>query len=266
MAKLRAIALTAFQETLRRRVFYIVLVLAVIVVTGISSEMFFMRMAQRAGETKMLTTMVAQLVRGILQIWNTAALFLALFLGAIAISSEISGRTIVHVMSRPVERVVYLLGRWLGVLLFLWGFLAIGIAGALLVALWWHVSLSSLLWLGVAEMCVTVTFFSGVALGLSVFLPPVLAGGATFLLAMLPAMVGSITRDPRWLHRLPGLLGYYIGPAQMPVNLLGASFAKADLHSDVWLYVRVLAENVFYAVVVLIIASAIFRRREIRVR
>ncbi len=119
MGKLRVIALTAFQETLRRRVFYIVLVLAVIVVAGISSEMFFMRLARRAGETAMLTAMAAQTARGILQIWNVAALFLALFLGAIAISSEITGKTIVHVMSRPVERAVYLLGRWLGVLLFL---------------------------------------------------------------------------------------------------------------------------------------------------
>jgi ABC-type transport system involved in multi-copper enzyme maturation permease subunit len=39
----------------------------------------------------------------ILGIWGSAAIFLALFLGAIGVSSEIGAKTIVHVMSRPVE-------------------------------------------------------------------------------------------------------------------------------------------------------------------
>ncbi len=142
----------------------------------------------------------------------------------------------------------------------------IGILGALLVAFWWHVSLSPFFALALLEMAVMVTFYSGVALGLSSFLPPVLAGCGAFLLAILPGLVSGATRDPRLLHRLPALIGYYFAPAEMPVNLLGASFAKAELHPDTWLYLRVLAENFLYALVIVIVASAIFRRREIRVR
>ena len=65
---------------------------------------------------------------------------------------------------------------------------------------------------------------------------------------------------------MPTLLGYYLAPARMPANLLGLSFAKSQLHSQHWLYVRVLMENLLYAVALLIVANAIFRRREIRVR
>jgi hypothetical protein len=82
--KLLAITLTAFQETLRRRVFYVVLLLCLIIVIVISSEMFFVRMARQAGETQILARVAVELMQGILGIWNVAGLFLALFLGASA--------------------------------------------------------------------------------------------------------------------------------------------------------------------------------------
>lgn len=266
MDKLLAITLNTFQETLRRRVFYIVLLLALLVLIAIGSQMFFLRMARQAGETKMITTMGMQIIQMILGVWQFAALFLALFLGAIGISSELSARTIIHIMSRPVERWIYLLGRWFGILIFLWIFLFVGIGGALLVSLWLHIPFAPTLWLAFAELYVAVTFYSGVALGFSVVVPPVLAGIIAFLLTMLPNFVEGAIRNPRWLYRIPALIGYYLGPAQMPVNLMGESFAKERLQSDYWLYLRVLAENSLYFVAVLIIASLIFRRREIRVR
>jgi ABC-type transport system involved in multi-copper enzyme maturation permease subunit len=264
--KLIVITWTAFQETLRRRVFYIVALLALLVIIAISSEMFFMRMARKAGETVVVFDVGRQMVEGIFGIWDFAALFLALFLGAIAVSSEISAKTIMHVMSHPVQRWVYLLSRWIGVLLFLFAFLTIGTVGALGVSVWLHVPFASALWLAIAEIHVRAVFFSGVALGLSVFMPPMLAGVLTFLLSILPAILRSATHDPRWIYRLPALIGYYLAPAHMPVNLMEESFAKERLHTDYALYLRVLAENLCYTLAVILIAAVIFRRREVRVR
>jgi ABC-type transport system involved in multi-copper enzyme maturation permease subunit len=264
--KLFIIALNAFQETLRRRVFYVVLLLAMLLVLGISSEMFYLRMARQAGETQIMASIGAQLMQSILGAWDFAALFLALFLGAIGVSSEINAKTIVHVMSRPVERWIYLLGRWLGILIFLWAFLFIGVAGALLISLWLEVSYAPTLWLAFAHYYVTAAFYSGVALGLSVFVAPVLAGTLAFLLSILPGITHSAIHDPRWLHRIPALLGYYLGPARMPVDLMSQSFSKEALQTDYWLYLRILGENALYIVAVLLLASFFFRRREIRVR
>jgi hypothetical protein len=47
---------------------------------------------------------------------------------------------------------------------------------------------------------------------------------------------------------------------------MAESFAKERLHTDYWLYLRVLGENIFYVVAVLVVATFVFRRREIRVR
>jgi len=52
----------------------------------------------------------------------------------------------------------------------------------------------------------------------------------------------------------------------MPVNLVEESFAKERLHADYSLYVRVLGENIFYVIAVLMVATFFFRRRELRVR
>lgn len=266
MVKLIAITLNAFQETLRRRVFYVVLLLTLLIVAGIGSEMFFLRMARKAGETQVLIKVGTQLIQGILQTWNVAAIFLAIFLGAIGVSAEISAKTVVHVMSRPVERWVYLLGRWFGILMFLWLFLLLGVCGALLTSAWLHVPFAPTLWLGFAEMYVSAVFYSGVALGLSIILPPVAAGALTFLLSILPDILESAIRDPRWLHRIPALVGYYLGPAKMPVSLIAESFSKERVDADYWLYVRVLGENLLYVVAALILANFVFRRRELRVR
>ncbi len=266
MGKFLAITGTALQETLRRRVFYVVLLLALLIIAAIGSQMFFMKMAREAGETQILTAMGVQLMQATLGIWNFAGFFLALFLGAIAVSSEISAKTIVHVMSRPVERSIYLLGRWTGVLIFLFIFLFVGISGALLLSVWLHVPFAPTLWLAIAEIYVTAILFSGVALSFSVFTPPVLAGVLAFLLATLPSMVHSAIHNPRWFYRVPALIAYYIGPAQMPVDLMSESFAKERVHADYGLYLSVLGENFLYAVAALLLATAVFRCRELRVR
>ena len=62
------------------------------------------------------------------------------------------------------------------------------------------------------------------------------------------------------------LIGYYLGPARMPVNLIQESFSKTQLHTGYFLYLRVLGENIFYVIAALLVATTLFRRRELRVR
>ena len=266
MVKLRAIIWTSFQETLHRRVLYLVLILALIVIAMISSQMVYARLATEAGETEAVTRMARGLFQHILSAWDSAAFFLALFLGAVAISSELKSRTIVTVLSRPVTRWTYLLGRWLGVLLFLWAFLLVGILGALLWGAIFNLNYGSLFWLGLLELFVKATFFSGVSIGLSVILPPPAAGAITFVLTILPMMVKDTMGHPLLIYRALSTLGYYLAPAHMQVDLIEESFKKEMVDPKYLLYGQVLVENLLYTVVVLLLAGAIFKRRELRLR
>jgi ABC-type transport system involved in multi-copper enzyme maturation permease subunit len=266
MGKLRAIVLTSFQETLHRRVLYLVLILALLIIAMMSSQMVYARLAQDAGETETVTNLARSFFEQILNTWDFAAFFLALFLGAVAISSELKSKTIVTVLSRPVARWAYLLGRWFGVLLFLWAFLAIGVLGALLWGAIFNLHYGSLFWLGIAELFVRATFFSGVSIGLSVVLPPVAAGAITFVLTFLPLMVKDTMGHPRWIWRTLSTLGYYLAPAHMQVDLIGDSFKKEMVDPKYFLYSQVMLENLLYTGAVLLIACVIFQRRELRLR
>lgn len=266
MVKLRAIVWTSFQETLHRRVLYLVLILALIVIAMMSSQLVYARLAQDAGETEAVTSMARGLFQQILSVWDFAAFFLALFLGAVAISSELKSRTIVTVLSRPVTRSAYLLGRWLGVLLFLWAFLWVGILGALLWGALFDLHYGSLFWLGVGELFVRVTFLSGVSIALSVFLPPPAAGAITFVLTILPMMVRDTMGHPRLIYRALSTIAYYLAPARMQVDLISESFRKEMVDPKHLLYAQVLAENLLYTCAALLLACVIFKRRELRLR
>ncbi|HKP04692.1 MAG TPA: ABC transporter permease subunit [Chthoniobacterales bacterium] len=266
MVKLRAIILTSFQETLHRRVLYLVLILSLIVIALLGSEMVYARMAEQAGETQVVINMAKQSFVRILETWDSAAFFLALFLGATAIPSELKSKTIVTVLARPVARWTYLLGRWIGVLLFLWAFLLFGIVGALLWGSFFHLQYGSLFWLGLVDLFVHATFFSGVSVGLSVVLPPAAAGALTFLLTILPTLVKSTMGHPFWLYRVPSFFAYYLAPARMQVDLIEDSFKKEMVDPKYVLYGQVLLENLLYAGAVLLIACVIFKRRELRLR
>ena len=266
MVKLRAITLNALQETLRRRVLYIVLFLLLIVLAMTLSQFVYLRMARTAGETQIASGVATQTVQGLLGIWNAAAFFLALFLGAIGISTEITSKTIIHILSRPIDRGVYLLGRWLGLLIFLGAFFVFGSALALLVAALFHVAYAPLLWLGFLQNFVELIFLSGLGLAFSVFLPPIVAGGCALLLMSLPGMVGQIMEHPNGFVRGFAHVAYYLGPARAPGDLVSQSFSQELLHTPYATYVQVMLENSLYAAVALVIAAFIFKRREVRVR
>jgi ABC-type transport system involved in multi-copper enzyme maturation permease subunit len=263
---LLAIAGTSVQETVRRRVLYVVIFLIVLLAALVASGMAVLRMAIQSGESEAAASITSGFVQMTLGLWGFATLCLSIFLGAVGISSEVSARTIVNVLARPVERSTYLAGRWLGTVAFLSLFLLGGVLLSLGVAAAFDVRYTPMLWLAFAEMFVSAVYFSGVSLSLSVVMPAVPAGATALLLSALPAMVGRFLEYPQWFIRLPAALAYYLGPSRMPVNLLEDSFGKQVLDPDYILPLEVLTENLLYTVAIFLIACAIFARRELRLR
>ena len=264
--KIRAIAGTALQETLRRRVLWIVLILVAVIALFMGSGMAILSMATESGEADTADALRANLVGGAIGLWTLAAQFLALFLGAVALSSEATGKTLVNVLSRPIGRPAYLTGRWLGILAFLWAFQLAGILLSLGVARLIDASYAPTLWVGLAGTLINVTLLSGVSLGLSVVVPPVVAGVGAFLLPVLPALVERATANPWWLVKWPATAIYYLMPAKMPSDLVSDSFSKELLNPNYGLYARVLGENALYAVAVFALGCVLFSRRELKLR
>ena len=264
VSQIRAIALNMLQEILRKRVLYVVAILVVLIFGTIFAQQKLLQMASVAGESTELMT--ANIVQTALGVWSFAAVVLALFLGAGGISSEVTAKTIVHVLSRPVQRAAYLAGRWLGTLIFLWAFQLLGILLALVIIRVFDVHFSPIFWAGCAEMLVDAVFLSGISLSLSVCLPPVLAGGCAFLLSIASTFIGSTWQHPQWLLRQLANMAYYLLPAEMPEDLISESLRKDLLHPNFTLYFQVMGENLLYTLAIFAVACAVFAHRELRLR
>ncbi len=266
MRKVLLIATTTFRDILRRKVIYIAALLSVLATIFFLSSLTFVEMASEAGETEMEHGVKIQVVSFSFNMWRFIVELLGLFLGATAVSVEIRSRTIIPVLSRPVERWSFLLGKWFGIQAFLGVFLAIGITVGLLLVWHWDVEPSNLLFVAIIEMFVTGLYISGVSLGLSTLMNPVLAGGVTYFLTIVPYLVSDLFYHPLGVVRALASCGYYLSPATTPIDLIGGSLQQGPATPEYALYGAVLLENAGYSVAVFLFGAIVFTYRELRLR
>jgi Cu-processing system permease protein len=191
---------------------------------------------------------------------------IALFVGVGLIYKEVDRRTVYTILSKPLTRAEFLLGKYVGLVLTVWMQCAIMVAafagvslltGAPLTAT--HAAAFALIGAELAVVVALATFFSA-------FTTPMLASFFTGGLWM----VGNLTRNlrnlgaqsdlesvqvaTRWLYRLlPDLQGFNLS--------IEAVHGLPVAASDTWLP---LLYGAGYATVVLALAVAIFQRRDFR--
>jgi hypothetical protein len=125
-----AVALAAFREGVRQWMFWLLAILAVVLM-GISVFIPYFTFGEDYLVVKQL---------GYDTILLAAALFGTLA-ASISISEEIEGRTAVTLLSKPVSRRQFLLGKYIGIVLaglFMFGMLAVWFEGVLLVKHWFE--------------------------------------------------------------------------------------------------------------------------------
>ena len=197
---------------------------------------------------------------------NVFAMLLVIFVGTGLVYREIEQKTIYAVLSQPLSRTQFLLGKFLGLALTIWMQMAVMVAVFAAVSLATGAPLggahAAAFVLGAVELALVVavaTFFSA-------FTSPMLAS----FFAVGVWVAGNLTRNlrdigasselplvvltTRWLHRaLPDLASFNL--------TLEAAHGLPVTGSDVWL---ALAYGTGYAVVVLVAAVAVFERRDFR--
>lgn len=266
MGKLWVLSFNTFEDALRRRVIYILILVALLFGIQTLYQLVYMRMAESAGEGEMLTSMRGQLVLslfGMMDFWGT---ILATFLGSVAVSGEVKSRTIIPVLSRPVDRAPFFFAKWIGTVGFLALFLAVGVAAGLAIAAYWELYPSAVFVLGLVEMFITVAIVSGVSLALSTVLHPVLAGGCALVLLFLPVFTADLQHHPNDFFHFVAVAARTIAPARLDESLLENGLLKGLTNPDYGLYIEVLAENALYACAAVLGGALLFRRREIAVK
>jgi hypothetical protein len=191
------IARNAFRSIMSRRAVYI---------WGAGVLLMFLRSAPavftRGTDERLIMFLRANAIAGALDIWSLLCVAAAILLSAGAVATEISTKTIVTVMARPVWRWEVLLGKWLGVSAFVLLTMAIGLALALGLARYLGIEVDRpLLGLALSHTAVAVLIYGAVAVVLGSFGSWVIAAALTVLLAFMPQLIDRLTDledSPGW--------------------------------------------------------------------
>lgn len=262
MSTALVIARNTISEALRRKVLnaFLMVGVAVIVLT-----FAFGQFAPRQELT---------LIRGMgLGIITLAGIFITTILSINLIPTEIERRTIYTILSKPVRRTEFLMGKWLGALgtiainIFLMS-LAFVIAVALKQIGAENASNPLELFKGVLMIYMQLLLLCSVAMFFSVFLSPLV----NFFLTLSLFVIGnlsSFTQDLAKTNNNPLVKGFFTLVHYLVPNFGNFQFTNPLVNPDVQVKSEALflTQNVIYALVyaavLLILAILVFDRREV---
>jgi Cu-processing system permease protein len=252
--KILSIALNTFRENLRDKLLYNLLIFALLM---IGSSILLMRLT--LGEFHRLILDIG------LGSINFFGVLIAIFVGIGLVSKEIDKKTIYTIVSKPVARYEFLLGKYAGLLLTLLVNTAVMAVGLLAVLWLQEVPIHPILFKALGTIFLEFMVITAVALVFSTFTSATLS--AIFTLALF--VIGHLTADLKLFGQKMDALGrglldgmYYLLPNLERFNLKGHVTHQLDVAASDLLLIA--AYGMTYSVLLLILASVIFQRRDFR--
>lgn len=256
--KFTAIAFNTFFEAIRNKVFYIILVFAVVMI------LFGVALGQISigNETRVVVEV------GLIGI-RIFGVLLAMFVGAQLVYDEIERRTLYTLVAHGTPRWQFILGKYLGLFLtILVNILLMGMLLSILILqtaseVMWGRIVHQLLLIG-AEMGVVISF----AVLFSSFSTPILSAVLTFMIWVIgnATVAIQVWIDILEVHQKRTAMANLLKAVYMPLPHLGVFNVTNDLFDPGAFPVSWFNYTyaVFYTATVLVVAMMIFARRDIR--
>lgn len=252
--KIFSIALNTFRENLRDKLLYNLLVFALLM---IGSSVLLSRLT--LGEFHRL---ILDLGLGSI---NFFGVLIAIFVGIGLVSKEIEKKTIYTIVSKPVARYQFLLGKYLGLTITLLVNTVVMAAGLLFVLYAQAVPVDGLLFKALGLIFVEFMIITAIALLFSTFTSATLS--AIFTLAMY--VIGHLTADLKVFGEKMDEVGrgvlnglYYLLPNLERFNLKGNVTHHIEVPGTDLLLIA--AYGMTYVALLLVASSLIFHRRDFR--
>lgn len=260
----KIIALNTTGYLLSRKTIYILFFIALFVLLITGADLYgIFTSEQSTTDPKALLSRQASILSRMFGTWSALTTFAAIIAAAGVVYSDIKSKIVLGVLAKPVARWQYLMGKWFGVLLFFYGFLASGLLIVIILMLYWGISITGLFLTGIFSQVVILTVYSAIAFTLSLFIAPMMAGGISFILFLFGGLFEQLTRADMWWASLLGSVLYYLQPAIMNENLLEKGVLNNLLDPDFGLFWSVIFENMLYAALLFFIAVIFFQKKDI---
>jgi ABC-type transport system involved in multi-copper enzyme maturation permease subunit len=248
-----------FGEAIRRKILNIFLLVALAM---ICLYIAFTSFGQREDTTITLSTG--------LSVISLAGLFISVILGINLVPAEIEKRTIYTILSKPVRRHEFLLGKFFGGLTTV--FVNIALMGIIFILLVWikEKHLDTQLWEGVLMIFFQMMLLNSVALLFSVFVSPFVNFFLTFSIFILGSM-SSVTESLATSDSSKNVITttfFKIVHFLIP-NFENFNIQNPLIHPDIQVHNmgiymgQTILYAVIYSAVMLLIAILIFDRREV---
>ena len=252
--KVLSIALNTFRENLRDKLLYNLLVFALLL---IGSSLLLMRLTLGEFHRLLLNVGLGSI--------NIFGVLIAIFVGIGLVNKEIEKKTIYTIVSKPVARYQFLVGKYLGLTLTLLVNTLIMAGGLLLVLFAQSVPIESMLFKALGLIFMEFMVITAVALLCSTFTSATLS--AIFTLATY--VIGHLTADLKTFGEKmdEGIRAvvtslYYILPNLERFNLKGNVIHHIEVPGTDLLLIVVY--GLTYVAFLLMAASIIFQRRDFR--
>lgn len=253
MYNIGVIALNTFRENLRDKILYNLLLFA-----GLLIAASLLLSSLSMGEQEKIVTDMG------LAAINLIGVIIAVFVGIGLVSKEIERRTIYTIMARPISRVQFVLGKYLGLVVTLSVNLSIMLL-VFLFTIWWsgasvHISLLQAVELIFVELLVV----TALALFFSTFSSAMVSASMTLGLYVIghltPDMKGIAEKSQNELATMLLTGIYYLCPNLEMLNIKGQ--AAAGVSVSLAYQSMATVYGLFYASLLLAVACVIFQRRD----
>jgi ABC-type transport system involved in multi-copper enzyme maturation permease subunit len=252
MRRILSISLNTFRETLREKLLYNLLIFALLM---IGSSILLSRLTLGDANRLILDLGLASI--------NLFGVIIAIFVGIGLVSKEIDKKTIYTIVSKPVPRYEFLLGKYLGLCITLFVNTVIMVAGLLVVLRVMDVPIELVLFKSLLLIFMELLVITAVALLFSTFTSSTLS--AIFSLAVY--VIGHLSSDFKTLGEKLDIISraalnglYYVMPNLERFNLKGHVIHRLDVGMiDMALIV---CYGLAYTALLLMAAAIIFQRRD----
>lgn len=247
-----SIACNTFRENLREKLLYNLLVFGLLM---IGSSVLLTRLTVGEWDRLIIDLGLSSL--------NVFGVLIAIFVGISLVSKEIDKKTIFTIISKPVPRYEFLVGKYLGLMITLAINTAVMVLGLLAVMAYLKAPITILLFEALGCIFLEFLVVTAVALLFSTFTSTTLS--AIFTLAIY--VVGHLSADLKLFGDKLGDVGkfvlnavYYLLPNLERFNLKGQVIHHVDVSTLQLVFTT--AYGLAYAGLLILLASVIFQRRD----
>jgi ABC-type transport system involved in multi-copper enzyme maturation permease subunit len=250
--RILSIALNTFRENLREKLLYNLLFFALLM---IGSSILLSRITLGDYHRLILDLGLASI--------NLFGVLIAIFVGIGLVSKEVDRKTIYTIVSKPILRYEFLLGKYCGLVITLLANTVVMVAGLLIVLQVMDVPITSLVFKSLALIFLELMVITAVAVLFSTFTSATLSAIFTLAVYVIGHLSGDLKEFAKKLDEVSQKAVnaiYYTLPNLERFNLKGhvihhLDFGMADM-------ALTLAYGLTYAAFLLLLASVIFQRRD----